>query len=445
MPAPTGVSLIINSGDPSTNDPDVTLTIAATGADEMAFSNNGVDFSSFETFATSKSWSLFDFDGGFQEGLRLVTVKVRDTLDNAETTATDTIVFEVPTPRIEYDGVVPVQRSGTKLLDIAYIGLEDSPANADNVTILDAEIDLAGTFTGGEVPLLEAVDDSLHDGRVGLMFSNSGESFVFVADLNKTFAGAELTSDVARVRLRAQFGGKIGEFETSGQFAVNLRSPILSAPTGRTTTFDQEIFLIGIFRNAIGKITDTDTTPTIEDIRDPDAVDQLGGATAATRIGEGVYRFGFTPTFGDKPGQWTYTYKGDVAGETITKQGFFQVLSPAEFVSPVNDLTCIVFGDLVKVDGTPLTDTEIIVFPHHLSEPEFSNPTSIGTDGIRVRTDSTGHFEVELVRNTEVVIIIERLDFRRFGVIPDEEIIEYKEIQIVLPTGVRDSFGNPVV
>lgn len=445
MPAPTGVTLVINADAPSTNDPDVTLTIAATGADEMAFSNNGVDFSSFEAFATSKSFSLFDLDGGFQEGLRLVTVKVRDTLDNAETTATDTIVFEVPAPRIEYDGVVPVQRSGTKLLDIAYIGLEDSPANADNVTILDAEIDLAGTFTGGEVPLLEAVDDSLHDGRVGLMFSNSGESFVFVADLDKTFAGAELTSDVARVRLRAQFGGKIGVFETSGQFAVNLRSPILAAPTGRTTTFDQEIFLIGIFRNALGTITDTDATPTIEDIRDPDAVDKLGGATAATRIGEGVFRFGFTPTFGDKPGQWTYTYKGDVAGETITKQGFFQVLSPAEFVSPVNDLTCIVFGDLVKVDGTPLTDTEIIVFPHHLSEPEFANPTSIGTDGVRVRTDSAGHFELELVRNTEVVIIIERLDFRRFGVIPDEEIIEYKEIQIVLPTGVRDPFGNPVV
>lgn len=444
MPAPTGVTLIINTGDAATNDPDVSLAITATGADEMAFSNNGVDFSPFEAFATTKSWSLFDFDGGFQEGTRLVTVKVRDTLDNAETKAVDTIIFEVPAPRIEYDAQVPSQRTGTRLLDIDYVGLEDSPANADNVTILDAEIDLSGAFAGAEIPLLEAVDDSLTEGRIGLMFSNSGEDHKFVADLEKTFASSEPTSSVARIRLRAQFGSKIGEFAVSGQFPVNLRSELVDEATGRKTTFEVEIFLVGIFRNALFDLQDTDALPKVTEIIDPDGGNALGSPTDATRVSPGVYRFPFTPTITDVPGQWSYTYEGDIDGITVTKKGFFQVVTPPQFVAPEKDGTCIVFGDLVMVDGTALSDTEILVFAHHLSEPEFKNPTSIGTRGSKTRTDSVGHFEIELVRNAEVVVTIDALSYRQFGRVPDQEIAEYKNIQLVLPTGVRDNFGNPV-
>ncbi len=114
MPAPTGVSIVIDGGNATTNDLDVVLTIAATDADEMAFSNDGVTFSPFEVFGTSKSFNLSDFNGGSAEGIRRVTVKVRDTFDNAETTAFDEILFEVPEPRIEFDvesidlGLVPI-------------------------------------------------------------------------------------------------------------------------------------------------------------------------------------------------------------------------------------------------------------------------------------------------------------------------------------------------
>lgn len=445
MPAPTAVSVVIDGGAPVTSTVDVVLTIAATDADEMAFSNNGVDFSPFEVFGTSKNWKLSDFDGGFQEGIRTVTLKVRDTFDDAEALATDTILLEVPEPRIEYEGNIPDQRSGTTLLDVLYTGFEDSLAAAPNVTILDIEIDLLGAFIGGEVPLLEAVDDSLTDGRIGLQFSNSGVSHQYVGDLDKTFAGQEVASDIARVRMRAQFGTKIGAFVTTGQFFVNLKSPIVSELTGRTTVPGAEIFLIGIFRDSQGVLTDPDTPPAdIEEVLDPTGTDQLGGLTPAERVSEGVFRFSFTPDLADPVGQWSYRFTGDVNGVTIRTQGLFVVTSPATLTGPTLDNGCIVFGDLINVSGEPLQFRPVIFTPHHLSEPEHANPTSISTDDVRVFTDENGHFEVELIRNTEVIVYIEELNYRRFGRVPDMEIVEYKNIQEVLPIGVRDKWGNPV-
>jgi len=444
MPAPTGVSVVIDGGAPVTSTVDVVLTIAATDADEMAFSNNGVDFSPFEIFATSKSFKLSDFGGGFQEGIRTVTLKVRDTFDNAEALATDTILLEVPEPRIEYQGNIPDQRTGTTLLDVLYTGFEDSIAAAPNVTLLDVEIDLSGTFLGSEVPLLEAVDDSLHDGRVGLAFSNSGVAHQYVGDLDKSFSNQELASDIARVRMRAQFGTKIGAFVTTAQFFVNLRSPIVAELTGRKTVPGQEIFLIGIFRDPLGALVDPDTPPDIEEILDPTGTDKLGGSTAAVRVSEGVYRHDFTPGLTDAVGQWSYRFNGDINGVTVRTQGFFVVADPPTLRGPTLDNGCVVFGDLVTADGKPLAIRPVIFTPHHLSEPEFTNPTSISTNDVRVFTDATGHFEVELARNTELVVYISDLNYRRFGKVPNQEIAEYKEIQLVLPTGVRDKFGNVV-
>jgi hypothetical protein len=409
MPAPTGVSVLINGGDAATNDPDVTLAIAATGADEMAFSNNGIDFSPFEVFATAKAWNLGDFGGGLQEGTRTVTVKVRDTFDNAETLATDTILFEIPTPRIELTAI-PMQRMNSNLIDINYLGLEDSLAAADLVTILDVEIDLLGLFAGSEVPLLESVDDSLTDGRVGLLFSNAGNALQLVGDLGKSLPVGSAT-DIARIRLRAQFGSKIGEYATSSPLSVNVKSEDELAATedltGRSTIPGREITLIAVFRNALGELSDTDSTPTIEKILDPNGVDKLGGATSLAQITTGVYKFDFTPGLSDDKGQWSYEVNGDVDSVAIVGTGFFIVADPPTFTAPARNSTCIVFGDLFNIDGTP---------------------------------------EIELVRNAELLIFINKLDYKSIGRVPDKEITEYRNLDPVFITSdaVRDNFGNPL-
>lgn len=445
MPAPTGVGIVIDGGNPTTNDLDVVLTIAATDADEMAFSNNGVDFSSFEVFATSKTWKLSDFDGGSAEGIRRVTVKVKDTFDDAEATAFDEILFEIPEPRIEF-GEIPVQRAGTNLLDVKYIGFEDSPAAAPNITLLKAEIDLVGTFAGAEVDLLEAVDDSLTDGRVGLQFSNAGEARQFVADLDKTF-GQEVTTSIGKVRLQAQFGPKIGAFTESGSFMINMTPTAVTDLKGRTTVPGREILLVGIFRNAVGELKDADSLPTIENILDPTGTDKLGGATPVAQVTTGVYRFAFTPSTVDAKGQWSYEFQGDVDGVTLNVTGFFIVADPPSMTTPLVDLGCIVFGDLLNIDGSALANKPVSFIHTNLSEPEFQNPTTVGTQSIRVETDSDGHFEVELLRNSEVIVFIPSMSLKTLGRVPDQEIAEYRNLDPVLAASsvTRDKFGNPVI
>ncbi len=441
MPAPTGVSVVIDGGAEATADLDVVLTIGATGADEMKFSNNGVDFSTFEAFSTSKNFNLSDFDGGFQEGLRTVHMIVRDTGDNAETRVLDTIVFSIPEPRIVYD-TPPSQRMNTLLLDIPYIGLEDSPSTADGVAILEAEIDLTGAFVGSEVPLFEAVDDSLSDGRVGLTFTNAGAALTLVGDLDKTFG--EVVSDITRVRLKPQFGTKVGQFAVSLAFAVNTCPKPAEVLTGRTTVPGREIILIAIFRNALGELTDPAPEPTITEITDPDGVDQLGGAAATERVSEGVWRFKFTPDLADPVGQWEYKFSGIVDGTTLTTQGAFIVADPPTLTSPLVDNACIIFGDLINIDGAPFANKPVLFTPTTIFGPERQNPTTISTQTCRVDTDSNGHFELELIRNANVIVRIPSFDYNRIGRVPDKEIAEYRELDSILAEGVRDKFGNLV-
>ena len=88
MPVPTGVSLVINTGDDATNDLDVVLTIAADGASggthSMRVSNNGgADWSPLEAFATSKAWNLCDFGG-----VRVIAIGVAMIIDSIQSIST---------------------------------------------------------------------------------------------------------------------------------------------------------------------------------------------------------------------------------------------------------------------------------------------------------------------------------------------------------------------
>jgi hypothetical protein len=64
--APTG-SVVINGGAAHTNTLGVTLTLSASdetsGVRDMRFSNDGVDWSPWEAYATSKAWTLSTGDG----------------------------------------------------------------------------------------------------------------------------------------------------------------------------------------------------------------------------------------------------------------------------------------------------------------------------------------------------------------------------------------------
>ncbi|MBI2889979.1 MAG: Ig-like domain repeat protein [Nitrospirae bacterium] len=89
--APTGGSVTIQGGA-WVNNTSVVLSLAAVGAANMAFSNDGSGFSTFETYATSKPWTLSS-----GAGTKTVWARFRDLAGNTSD-ATDTIGYETTAP-----------------------------------------------------------------------------------------------------------------------------------------------------------------------------------------------------------------------------------------------------------------------------------------------------------------------------------------------------------
>jgi hypothetical protein len=89
--APTG-SIIINSDDNSTSSTSVTLALSAndsSGVAQMHFSSNGTDWTSWETCATSKNWTLSSGDGE-----KTVYVQFKDTAGWVSESYSDTILLD---------------------------------------------------------------------------------------------------------------------------------------------------------------------------------------------------------------------------------------------------------------------------------------------------------------------------------------------------------------
>ena len=78
MTAPAGCSVRINGAAGSTASTGVTLTLAATGADEVRFSNDNTTWTNWEGYITSKAWTL----AWGADGLRTVYVQFRDSAGN---------------------------------------------------------------------------------------------------------------------------------------------------------------------------------------------------------------------------------------------------------------------------------------------------------------------------------------------------------------------------
>jgi YD repeat-containing protein len=85
---PTG-TIIINSGAATTYNPAVTLTLTCSdnvGCSQMQFSNDNITYSTPETYATSKAWTLTSGDG-----TKTVYAKFKDLVGNWSTVYSDTI------------------------------------------------------------------------------------------------------------------------------------------------------------------------------------------------------------------------------------------------------------------------------------------------------------------------------------------------------------------
>ncbi|GAI18252.1 unnamed protein product, partial [marine sediment metagenome] len=90
---PPSGSLSINGGATYTNSQSVTLTLSAEDAAQMHFSNDDVSWTSWESYATSKSWTLSSGDGK-----KTVYVEFKDSTGNVSKTHSDTIILDTTSP-----------------------------------------------------------------------------------------------------------------------------------------------------------------------------------------------------------------------------------------------------------------------------------------------------------------------------------------------------------
>jgi hypothetical protein len=93
---PTG-SIVINGGDTYATSTSVGLTLSAndagSGVSEMCFSNNGSSWSTWESYATSKTWTVTSGDG-----TKTVYVRYQDNVGNISPSYNDTITLDTTAP-----------------------------------------------------------------------------------------------------------------------------------------------------------------------------------------------------------------------------------------------------------------------------------------------------------------------------------------------------------
>jgi hypothetical protein len=94
--APTG-SIAINGGDTYATSTSVSLTLSASdagsGVSKMCFSNDGSSWSTWESYATSKTWTVPSGDG-----TKTVYVRYQDNVSNISSSYNDTITLDTTAP-----------------------------------------------------------------------------------------------------------------------------------------------------------------------------------------------------------------------------------------------------------------------------------------------------------------------------------------------------------
>lgn len=97
--AQTSGTVTINNGANYTNSTAVTLTLSATNASQMSFSNDNSSWSSWETYATTKNWTIPS-----TEGPETVYVQFRDS-GNLTSTANASITLDqtLPVPELIWE------------------------------------------------------------------------------------------------------------------------------------------------------------------------------------------------------------------------------------------------------------------------------------------------------------------------------------------------------
>ncbi|OLS14050.1 MAG: regulator of chromosome condensation, RCC1 [Promethearchaeota archaeon CR_4] len=133
---PTSLSIFINDGVEETGNLNVTLTLSATGATEMCFSNDGNTYSSWEVYTVSKIWEL---ESGV--GLKTVFFNARNDTIEAVAPSKDTITYIIPPTELSIiiNGGALETSSPNVQLTLSAIGATEMCFSNDGVTYTEWE------------------------------------------------------------------------------------------------------------------------------------------------------------------------------------------------------------------------------------------------------------------------------------------------------------------
>jgi len=148
--APTG-TIVIDAGNASTNSTAVTLTLTCTddvGCTQMQFSNDNATWSTAETNATSKSWTLAL---GGADGVRTVYARFMDTAGNMSAVVNDQITLDTAPPAAPS---ITAPANNTVTTSTARPAISGTAEADATVTVKDGATSLGSvTATGGNFSL----------------------------------------------------------------------------------------------------------------------------------------------------------------------------------------------------------------------------------------------------------------------------------------------------
>lgn len=350
-----------------------------------------------------------------------------------------------PVPELEITNTYQVGLGDATRVVIEYSLKKTSPPlTGFNGELVKFQSSFNGSFTDAQ-QMTPDFDHPLMDGIVDLEFLPEAMIVTphhrFVWDITKDVP-LEQVHEYA-VKLQGRLKG-VNTLEQTDLIEVDRTTvkPVVGAVTvGGTLNY-------GIFIWNDGAPF-TGATITVQQIYDPDQVDQLGGAVVLTEnvLIPGLYEGSFLVTAGQTTGLWQIVYDGILVGPpdlTVSSSEYFLVLaSGALSTSLLSDPTlCLVYGTLVDIEGNPLVETVVKA----VYKRESSRQDRVGTVTRQVETDSNGFFVIPLLREADVAMNIPDLEYGELLKVPDAAVAEFRTAQVNQPALLtRGPFGHTKV
>ena len=290
---PPACSIVINGGDAQTNTASVTLTLSATdagsGVSRMRFSNDASAWTTWESYANSRSWTLVSGDGA-----KTVYVQYDDVAGNVSTSHSDSIelIATAPTTSVTINDGDAYTNSTSVTLTLSDGGASavEMRFSGDDITWSSWEAYAArkpwslssgngdravyAEFRNGDGTISSPCSDTIvldTSQPTGYININSGAQYANSANVTVTASVSDTGSGLGQMRFSND-----GNAWSAWQAYAASKSWALASGSGSRTVYAQ-------FRDGVGNTSSSlSDTITLDTVQPTGSVNINSGATYAT-------------------------------------------------------------------------------------------------------------------------------------------------------------------